>query len=332
MIAITLGDPFSINIATVRPMLDAACKFPVVLIGSLWHWHDQLYRSGQTAPELAGCDQLNQVPTRAGLYFIDIGGKQVPAELLDPRERGEIAVKALQLLSGFPANRAVAVLTCPIDKYACALAGLQFPGQTEYFENLWKGSGIMFLCGSRLRVGLITNHLPLSAVEANISKELIAEKVARAAETLTQVLGIKNPRIAVCGLNPHCGDHGLFGDFDQRVVEPAITALKSHYGVSGPYPADTIFWKALNGQFDCVLAMYHDQGLGPLKTVHFDDAINITGGLQHLRVSPDHGPAQDLFLTAKASSASFKLCWQLVNSYMAQTGLPGLQPPDVEAR
>jgi 4-hydroxythreonine-4-phosphate dehydrogenase len=318
MIIITLGDPYSINIATLRPMLAGSIEFPIVIIGSLWHWQDQIRRSKQPELSLTACDNLNTVPAKAGIYFIDIGGKSAAAETLTKAERGEIAVKSLSRLAELSESRAVAVLTCPIDKHACALAGFKFPGQTEYFERLWAGAGIMFLCGSRLRVGLITNHLPLSAVEGSITAKLIAEKVERAADTLTRVLGIKGPRIAVCGLNPHCGDHGMFGDFDQRIVEPAIADLKSRFAVQGPFPADTIFWKALAGEYDCVLAMYHDQGLAPLKTVHFDDAINITGGLKHLRVSPDHGPAQDLFLTDRASGASFQLCWELVNSYMNQ--------------
>ncbi len=323
MIVVTLGDPYSINIEMLRPLFEQSPSYPVFIIGSYWHWCDQIRRCGlEWLPvSLDAGDRVGERPP--GYYFLDVGGREMPAEALNLQERGEIAVKALKALNRLDLGPTVAVLTCPIDKYAAAIAGLGFPGQTEFFESLWGEAGIMFLCGPRLRVGLITNHLALSAVEKHITPELIATKVKKAAETLQKVYGISRPRLAICGLNPHCGDHGLFGDFDQRVVAPAIESLKRSFDVSGPYPADTIFWKALHGQYHAVLAMYHDQGLAPLKTVHFDDAVNITGGLKHLRVSPDHGPAQDLFLRGEGSPASFKMCWQLVTSYLACSARTG---------
>ena len=197
--------------------------------------------------------------------------------------RGELSVKALELLKEIPDETNFSVLTCPIDKKACVEAGYKYPGQTEYFTDIWQGESIMILAGPKLRVGLATNHLALNDVSANLSTDLIEKKIELLQSTLSKVLGLKSPKIGVCGLNPHASDGGLFGNEEESVIGPAIEKFSAD--VTGPFPADTLFHFAYNGQYDGVLAMYHDQGLGPLKTVHFYDAVNITGGLKHLRVS-----------------------------------------------
>ncbi|MCX6118271.1 MAG: 4-hydroxythreonine-4-phosphate dehydrogenase PdxA [Proteobacteria bacterium] len=241
----------------------------------------------------------------------------------DPRnlsleERGQCSVLALESVPK-EMNAKFAVLTCPIDKHNAHKAGFQFSGQTEFFENLWNEKGIMILAGPQLRVGLTTNHMALKDVPAVLDSNLVSVKICLMAESLKKVFGIDRPRIAVCGLNPHCSDGGLFGDEEQNIILPAIlgSKLKAAYAsIQGPIPADTAFYRAYKGEFDGVLAQYHDQGLGPLKLVHWDTAVNVTGGLRYLRVSPDHGPAADLFGKNQASIKSFAAALELCKNWL----------------
>lgn len=238
----------------------------------------------------------------------------------DPAVRGAHAVAALEAavhLSSGARPGTFAVVTGPIDKKACSLAGFQYPGQTEFFESAWSrgpssgGSALMLLAGPRLRVGLATRHLPLKDVPAAITPDLVANQAVILARSLRDTFRIERPRVAVCGLNPHAGDRGLFGDEEALAIKPGIDAARSHpdsggFEITGPHSGDTVFYEAWNGRYDGVLAMYHDQGLAPLKALHFHEAVNISAGLPHLRVSPDHGPASGLFLTGKADNGSFE--------------------------
>jgi 4-hydroxythreonine-4-phosphate dehydrogenase len=218
----------------------------------------------------------------------------------------------------------LAVVTGPIDKYAARAADFAYPGQTEFFADLWQSQAIMILAGPKLRVGLVTNHLALRDVAGAISSDLICSKAILLTQSLRSTFGITCPRVAVTGLNPHAGDGGLFGDEEHRLIAPALKRaqllLGSEATLTGPLPADTAFYRGYRGDFDAVLAMYHDQGLGPLKTVHFDDAVNISGGLRHFRASPDHGPAADLFLRRTASPASLAAAIKLAGDYLQKFG------------
>lgn len=335
MLILTLGDPYSINIEMVAMQLAkaAAGNFPCLILGSYWHWCDQLQELNlqHLLSRVKKIDGLSQVATlnRGTWSFFDCGGSPKRASTLTAKERGAAAWAPLAILKtlplpGFahpltPLNRQ-AVITGAIDKHACALAGFAFSGQTEFFADLWQKPTIMTLAGPQLRVGLVTNHLPLSMVATQLSVDLVAAKLALFAQTLRVSFGLVKPRIAVCGLNPHAGDGGLFGDEEATIIQPGIQQMLARnalpIAVSGPLPADTVFYRAYRGDYDGVLAMYHDQGLGPLKTVHFDQAINLSGGLPHLRVSPDHGPAADLFLQQRASSASWQACFQMAARYL----------------
>ncbi len=316
MLIITLGDPWSVNIELVQQCLTddvrRRCQdrgIPMVCIGSHYHWTNQLGKS------------LADEKIKFFDEFISIDqddDHKVPAHQLDEVTRGHIARRSLEELKAYR-GKALAVLTMPIDKNAAWQAGYDFPGQTEFFENLWQTRGLMILAGPQLRVGLVTTHVPIAKVTDGITPEILQQKINLMMHGLENDFGIANPRLAVAGLNPHCGDKGLFGDEDQRIVKKTIDSLLPTYGdrLIGPLSADIVFYRAYQGQFDGVLAMYHDQGLGPLKTVHFDSAINLTAGLPHLRVSPDHGPANDLFGQKKASikSTQFALehCIQYLN-------------------
>ena len=306
----TLGDPHSINIeAMLKIIVGYSEQFPVLVIGSKWHISQQAKLLGLSVPDFKSVTDNSLVP-RPGLYLLDplpdVG--HGPAPELSVIERGQLAKSALEAVP-VHVNGTLAVLTAPIDKKAIVTAGFSFPGQTEFFEHRWQGQAIMLLAGPKLRVGLVTNHLPLQNVTTNITEQLVVQKGKALAAGLQKLFGIERPRIGVCGINPHIGDGGLFGIEDDRVVRPAVEKLsrESNQAVFlGPLPADTVFYRAYHGAFDAVLAMYHDQGLGPLKTVHFDEAVNVSLGLRYLRVSPDHGPAADLFGKGMASMRSFE--------------------------
>lgn len=323
---ITLGDPLSINLWALSKLLPRGREpgIAYVLLGD-----ERAFNLGATAQlkqetylisSLAAvtADELYFLPTTRGASANLAAGEWERS--LSGKERGQIATAALNYLGTIdwqtPAKGErprAAVVTCPIDKHAANLAGFGFPGQTEFFEQLWGKPGIMVLAGHKLRVGLATNHLALADVPRNLSVAGIVAKGRALADTLTSVLaadtGSQLAPIAVCGLNPHCGDGGLFGTEDQTIVAEAVNRLNQQMPGQfvGPLPADTVFFNAYEGRYSGVLAMYHDQGLAPLKTVHFYDAINITGGLDYLRVSPDHGPAADLFGKSQGNTDSFAL-------------------------
>lgn len=199
-----------------------------------------------------------------------------------------------------------AIVTGPINKAAWAKAGhKQFPGHTELLADRFgvKHFGMMFhAAGERgspqmphdLNVILATAHIPLMEVRNVLTIGRVSDTIDLGSDACKR-LGIRNPRIAVCGLNPHAGEEGLLGDEDQRLIEPAIKIARSNgIDVSGPFPADTIFISAIQGKFDLVVAMYHDQGLIPVKLLARDRAVNMTVGLPAIRTSPDHGTAFDI--------------------------------------
>jgi 4-hydroxythreonine-4-phosphate dehydrogenase len=163
----------------------------------------------------------------------------------------------------------------------------------------------MAFCGGRLRVALLTWHIPLRTVPEFLTKDNLTRAV-RAADELARADGVAAPRIAVCGLNPHAGEAGLLGSEERDIIDPILDALRRELpGVSRTQPGDTAFARALRGEFDAVVALYHDQGLGPLKTVDFDEAVNVSLGLRHVRTSPDHGTAFGIAGQGKASGRSF---------------------------
>jgi 4-hydroxythreonine-4-phosphate dehydrogenase len=206
---------------------------------------------------------------------------------------------------GVRAGEFSAVVTAPVSKARLAAVGYPFPGQTEFFAARWGGEPVMAFCGGRLRVALATWHVPLIEVPQLLGPARLRRTVA-AADRLARADGIAAPRIGVCGLNPHAGEGGLLGEEERDLLDPALERLRAEFpGVSSCQPADTLFARALRGEFDAVVALYHDQGLGPLKTVDFDTAVNVTLGLPFIRTSPDHGTAFGLAGTGRADGRSF---------------------------
>jgi len=197
------------------------------------------------------------------------------------------------------------VVTGPISKERLAAIGYEFPGQTEFFAARWGGDPVMCFSGGRLRVALATWHMPLREVARALGPNLLERTIA-AADQLARADGIATPRIGVCGLNPHAGEGGMLGSEEKDLINPVLVNLQSRYpGVTVCLPGDTLFARALRGEFDVVVALYHDQGLAPLKVIDFDEAVNITLGLPHVRTSPDHGTAFGIAGQGKASGTSF---------------------------
>jgi 4-hydroxythreonine-4-phosphate dehydrogenase len=202
--------------------------------------------------------------------------------------------------------RADGIVTAPINKEAWAMAGRsKYPGHTELLANRLnaKRSAMMFV-GDKLRVVLATVHIPLNEIRDKLTIGVVHNAIDLGHEACLK-LGIARPRIAVCGLNPHAGENGLLGDEEQRLIDPAIDlAVNAGMRVEGPFPADTIFNAAVAGKYDLVVAMYHDQGLIPVKLLERDLAVNITLGLSCVRTSPDHGTAFDIAMKGVAHPGS----------------------------
>jgi 4-hydroxythreonine-4-phosphate dehydrogenase len=189
-----------------------------------------------------------------------------------------------------------AIVTCPINKTALKLAKSRFHGHTELLADRTETTEYaMMMAGDRLRVVLVTIHMSLRQVPQMLTIENIMSTIETTDYSLKERFGFEKPKIAVAGLNPHAGEAGMFGDEEARIIEPAVRfSKKNGIDVSGPYPPDTVFVNAMNGQFDAVVCMYHDQGLIPFKMVHFSDGVNTTLGLPIIRTSVDHGTAYDI--------------------------------------
>lgn len=200
-----------------------------------------------------------------------------------------------------------ALVTAPISKVSWKQAGIKkYPGHTELLADKCKAKNIaMMFVAPQLKVVLATIHEPLFAIRNKFTIGCVFNPIDLADRALKDLFGIEKPRIAVCGLNPHAGEEGHFGDEEIRIISPAILmATEAGIAATGPYPADTVFLKALDGKFDCVIAMYHDQGLLPIKLLAWRDAVNLTLGLPIIRTSPDHGTAFDIAGNNRADASS----------------------------
>lgn len=199
------------------------------------------------------------------------------------------------------------LVTAPINKYNIQSEEFQFPGHTDYLDKELEGDALMLMVHGDLRVGLMTDHVPVNEVASHLTEALIRKKIETVKKTLVQDFAISRPRIAVLGLNPHAGDGGVIGKEEDDILKPALKKLfESGTLVFGPFPADGFFGSGQYEKYDAVVATYHDQGLVPFKTLSFGNGVNYTAGLKKVRTSPDHGTAYDIAGKDKADPGSFR--------------------------
>ncbi|SDR73040.1 4-hydroxythreonine-4-phosphate dehydrogenase [Formosa sp. Hel1_31_208] len=221
---------------------------------------------------------------------------------------GKYSIKSLEAATDALINGAIDVLvTAPIHKHNIQSDTFKFPGHTNYLAEKLGGNSLMFMVTDTLKVGLLTDHVPVKDVSSYITPALITEKIETVYNSLKQDFRIGKPRIAVLGINPHAGDNGVIGEEDDDVLRPTIQRIKDGGKmVYGPYSADSFFGSGNYKNFDAIIASYHDQGLIPFKTIAFGHGVNYTAGLNKVRTSPDHGTAFEIAGKGEADNGSFK--------------------------
>ena len=287
-LAVPLGDPRGIGPEIVAAARATAIDADIVLLGAR--------------------EQIEAIPAAR---HEPVGSWREPQGVARSRavDAGRIAGRAVERAAQMAlAGEVEGIVTAPAEKHALHLAGFPFPGHTEWLAHMAGNVDVaMMLASDKLRVVLVTTHLPLR----DVALILTTDKIVRTGEVtrrgLREWFGIAEPRLAVCALNPHAGEQGLFGDEEQRVLAPAVERL----GAVGPVPADTVFVRAMRGEFDAVLAPYHDVGMTAIKVASFGQGVNITLGLPFVRTSPDHGTAMDIAGTGRADSSSMRAALEL---------------------
>ncbi len=222
---------------------------------------------------------------------------------------GELALHSLEsAIDDLKKGLIDVMVTAPINKYNIQSKDFHFPGHTEYLASKFDAKDyLMLMVSNSIRIGVVTGHIPLRDVADTITEELLMHKIKILHQSLLQDFGIRNPRIAILGINPHASDNGLLGAEEANIIKPAIDkAFDSGMMVFGPYPADGFFGSSVFTEFDGILAMYHDQGMLPFKTLAFDSGVNFTAGLPIIRTSPAHGTAYDIAGKDKASAESLR--------------------------
>lgn len=221
---------------------------------------------------------------------------------------GEYAFKSLEKATEALKNDDIDVLvTAPINKLTIQSEKFNFPGHTDYLAKELGGNSLMFMVSENLKVGLLTDHVPIKDAPEHINAKLITEKIQTVHDSLVQDFRVSKPKIAVLGINPHAGDNGVIGDEDEKVLKPTLLKIKEKGKlVYGPYSADSFFGSKNYKNFDAVIASYHDQGLIPFKTITFGEGVNYTAGLSKVRTSPDHGTAFEIAGKGEADESSFK--------------------------
>ncbi len=307
-IAISLGDPAGIGPEIVARALVERPDANVVVFGDEGVLARAAKRAGLAAPA--------RTRVRA---VTNLGSDEVtPGKPNDASGRAQLAYLTAAVDAAL-AGEVSALVTAPISKEWIARAGFKFPGHTEY---LAARAGVeefaMMLAGPKLRVTVATTHVPFKDVPHLLTVDGIASTIWLTAEGLARRFGIAAPRVAVAGLNPHAGEAGRFGDEEDRLVRPAVTKARARIAaaglnatVDGPLVPDSVFRQAAGGAYDAVVALYHDQGLIPLKLLHFDDGVNLTLGLPFVRTSPNHGTAYDIAGTGVARAQSFLAAFDL---------------------
>ncbi len=313
MLAVTMGDPAGIGgELTLAAWRDRSSENlpPFLAIDNAERLRALAGKLGWDVPleevcsaqEAAACFE-----TALPVFPMDLPGKVCMGQA-NPQNAKAVTGSIEQAVRLAMAGEVGGVVTQPVHKATLYGSGFAFPGHTEFLAHLTDASkpSIMMLAGAGLRVVPLTIHEPLAKAIARLNAAMIVETSLRVAEALRQDFGIATPRLALAGLNPHAGEDGAMGDEEIRFVRPAAETLRAHgVQVLGPLAPDSMFHAAARAQYDAAICLYHDQGLIPLKTLAFNEGVNITLGLSIVRTSPDHGTAFDIAGTGKASPASF---------------------------
>jgi 4-hydroxythreonine-4-phosphate dehydrogenase len=310
-LAITMGDPGGVGPEIIIKALksyEARYYCAPIVIGdaSVMEEALNLLKLNLQLRLIKSPQEFRSTRSRRFIELIDMGINKKFKKNKPTAEGGRACVSYLKKAVEFSLKKQVdGIVTAPISKEALKMAGITWPGHTELLADLTSTKDYaMMLIGGPLRVILVTIHTALKNVPDLVTRSRVL-KTIRLAKKACDMLGIKNPRIAVAGLNPHAGEAGIFGDEESKKIIPAIRrAMKEGITISGLYPPDTIFHKAYKGEVDVIVCMYHDQGLIPLKMIAFDKGVNVTIGLPFIRTSPDHGTAYDIAWKGLANPSS----------------------------
>jgi 4-hydroxythreonine-4-phosphate dehydrogenase len=267
-----------------------------------------LKKSFESTTMLHGIDRLDQlVIGKINVLNIWREGFTLEYGVNDPIV-GQYAIKSFVAATKALKDGLIDVLvTAPINKYNIQSDEFKIPGHTDYLNQELEGNALMLMVQDNLRIGLLTDHIPVNEVASHLTEALIKQKIETVRQSLIQDFSINKPKIAVLGLNPHAGDGGVIGKEDEEIIKPVIKKMfEKGTMVFGPYSADAFFGSGQYKKFDAVIATYHDQGLIPFKTISFGNGINYTAGLDKIRTSPDHGTAYDIAGKGIADFNSFK--------------------------
>lgn len=267
-----------------------------------------LKKSIESTAILHGIDRLDQVLV-GKINVLNLWREGFDIEMgVNSDTVGQYAIKSFVAATKALKDGEIDVLvTAPINKYNIQSDTFKFPGHTDYLDQELEGNALMLMVQDNLRIGLLTDHIPVNQVASHLTEALIKQKIETIKQSLIQDFSINKPKIAVLGLNPHAGDGGVIGKEDNDIIKPVIKKMFDKGTlVFGPYPADGFFGSGQYEKFDAVIAAYHDQGLIPFKTLSFGNGVNYTAGLNKIRTSPDHGTAFDIAGKNKANHNSFK--------------------------
>lgn len=318
-VAITHGDPAGIGYETILRLLEdtrIADLATIVVYGSAKA--AAFYRKAMELPQVQFQRVDSAADARDGVFnIVNVVGEDLKIEPGVPSEAcGQAALAALEAaVADLKAGNVDVLVTAPINKHSIQNPTFHFPGHTEYLEAALveadtaddESKALMMLCAGNLRVALATTHMPIRNVPDAITKELVADKIKRLNRSLQRDFGLERPRIAVLALNPHAGENGLLGSEEENIILPAINEARTQKILAfGPYAADGFFGSGNHTHFDGILAMYHDQGLAPFKTLAMDAGVNFTAGLPYVRTSPDHGTGYDIAAKGKANEESLR--------------------------
>ena len=253
--------------------------------------------------------EKNKLPIKGKINVVNVWEEKFQTCFGDPSiESGKLSYLSLEASATSLAENKIDVLvTAPINKNNIQNENFEFPGHTDYLAKKFEGKSLMFMVSEDLKVGLVTDHIPIKQVHSNITKDKVKEKFSLIEESLIKDFGVQRPKIAVLSIDPHIGDGGTIGDDDDKILKPALKEIsETESFVFGPFSSDSFFGSGLYKKYDAVLAIYHDQGLIPFKTLSFGEGVNYTAGLTKIRTSPDHGTGYDIAGKGLADNTSFK--------------------------